>query len=55
MCVSFYLSTAKLLFVDVSFKANRKKYVLLKNSTKIFQNIPLFKRTTYFYVATGDF
>ena len=55
MCISFYLSTAKLLFVDVSFKANRKKYVLLKNSTKIFQNIPLFKRTTYFYVATGDF
>ena len=37
MCVSFYLSTAKLLFVDVSFKANRKKYVLLKIVLRFFK------------------
>ena len=54
--VGFCLNTGKRFFLKFILMSTESVYVFLKNSTRDFQNSPLFKRLTCFYVTiSGNF
>ena len=52
----FILTLENAFFRGLVLKSTERAYVLLKNSTRDFQNSPPFKRPTCFYVTiSGNF